>query len=289
MHLSTVIHTLFLCLLNVCLMVAGIFLNSVVIISIWKSSQLRKKRCYFMILLLSCFDLPLVAITHPVLTSSTIFAALGQYNKVGGIACELYICMTLQAFSMLALFVLNMERFLALSYPFFHQAYVTKGRLILFLAILTMFPTCLITLSQFNLKTLGNLFGIIYLSAFLSLLIYLNCKMFIIARSKRVKETGATPRSQQLKISKTYFKTYSTCSLAVACYCVCFCPQLVYSTLRLTSMLPSDDSQVEILRLWTFTLMSLNSTLNCLIFFWRNSVLRCEGMKTVKCFSTARS
>lgn len=289
MHLGTVIHTLLLCFLNVCLMVAGVFLNSVVIISIWRSSQLRKKRCYFMILVLSCFDLPVVAVTHPVLTSSTIFLALGQYDTVGGVACKLYICVTLQGFSMLALFVLNLERFLALSYPFLHQAYVTKRRLILFLAILTIIPTCLIALSQFNLRTLGNLLVIVYLSVFLLLLIYLNCKMFIIATLKRAKETGAMPGNQQCKISKKHFKTYSTCSLAVACYCVCFCPQLVYSTLRLTVIPSSDDSQVELFRLWTFTFISLNSTLNCLIFFWRNSVLRCEGIKTVKCFSAARS
>lgn len=289
MHLSTVINTLFLCFLNLCLMVAGIFLNSVVITSIWRCSQLRKKRCYFMILLLSCFDLPVVAIAHPVLISSSIFVALGQYDWVGGIACELYICATLQAFSMLALFVLDVERFLALSYPFFHHAYVTRRRLVLFMAILTIFPTTLIALSQLDVKRLGNLIGIIYVSAFLVLFAYMNCKMFIIARSKRAK-TDATPSNQKWKIFKMHCKTYSTISLAVACYCVCFCPQLVYSTLRLTSKLSAfDDSQVELFRLWTFTLMALNSTFNCLIFFWRNSVLRFEGMKTAKCFWDARS
>ena len=64
-------------------MVAGIFLNSVVIISLWRSSQLRKQLCYFMILVLSCFDLAVVTITHPLLIVSTIYFSQEEINKIG--------------------------------------------------------------------------------------------------------------------------------------------------------------------------------------------------------------
>jgi hypothetical protein len=65
-------------------MVAGIFLNSVVvIISLWRSSQLRKKLCYFMILVLSCFDLAVITITHPLLIVSTIYFSQEEINKIG--------------------------------------------------------------------------------------------------------------------------------------------------------------------------------------------------------------
>ena len=39
----------FLCVFNVAFMIAGIFLNSVVIISLRRSSQLRKKLCHFVL------------------------------------------------------------------------------------------------------------------------------------------------------------------------------------------------------------------------------------------------
>jgi hypothetical protein len=67
MQKSDIFSVVFLCIINIIFMVAGIFLNSVVIISLWKTSQLRKKDlvCYFMILVLSCFDLAVVTITHP--------------------------------------------------------------------------------------------------------------------------------------------------------------------------------------------------------------------------------
>ena len=41
---------------NVLFFVSGICLNSLVILSFWRSSQLRKKLCYFTIMILSCCD-----------------------------------------------------------------------------------------------------------------------------------------------------------------------------------------------------------------------------------------
>ena len=46
-------------------MVAGIFQNSVVVISLWRSTQLLKKLCYYLIFLLSCFDLAVVSLVNP--------------------------------------------------------------------------------------------------------------------------------------------------------------------------------------------------------------------------------
>jgi hypothetical protein len=36
--------------------------------------------------------------------------------------------------------------------------------------------------------------------------------------------------------------------------------------------------------LWSAMFMSLNSTFNCVIFFWRNSVLRREGLNILNAF-----
>ena len=82
METSDIVSVAFLCIINIIFMVAGIFLNSVVIISLWRSSQLRKKLCYFMILVLSCFDLAVVTITHPLLIASTIHLSQGEINKI---------------------------------------------------------------------------------------------------------------------------------------------------------------------------------------------------------------
>jgi hypothetical protein len=116
--------------------------------------------------------------------------------------------------------------------------------------------------------------------------------MFIIAKSKRKEERvvgTATSGDEERRKRKMNFKNISTCSLAVACYFVCSFPQIIFSALRLTSETPSYDKQVLLFNIWTCTFLSINSTFNCLIFFWRNSILRREGLKVAKCVQTANS
>ena len=288
-------NALFLLFVNVTFMVAGIFLNAVVIISLWRSSQLRKKPCYFMILVLSCADLAMVAITHPVLILSTILWTMQIYHEEIKLTW-VYTSTLLGSFSMFALLTLNIERFLALTYPFFHQTAVTKKRLLFFLAFLMIM---IVALSPFVAIFYGQTFGNILITVFvLSVLfafICINYKMFIIAKSKRKDErvsptSTATSSNQGRKRRKLNFKNISTCSLAVACFFFCSFPQIVYSTTRLILKNTAYDSQqVLLFNIWSITFFSMNSTFNCLIFFWRNSILRREGMKIVKCLWTANS
>jgi hypothetical protein len=50
----------------------------------------------------------------------------------------------------------------------------------------------------------------------------------------------------------------------------------------LISNKPFHDRQVLLFNIWSVTFLCMNSTFNCLIFFWRNSILRREGMKIAK-------
>jgi hypothetical protein len=142
---NTFVNALFLCLVNVFFLVAGIFLNPVVIISLRRSSQLRKKLCHFMILVLSCFDLVVVTITHPVLILSTISWSNEDFSELRVLIWS-YIYILLESVSMVALLTLNIERFLGLTFPIFHRASVTKKRLLIlqgFLTILVFGPIAL--------------------------------------------------------------------------------------------------------------------------------------------------
>ena len=131
MHPSHVINAIFLCRLNASFLVAGFILNSVVIISLWRSSQLNKKNlCYFIILVLSCFDLAVIAIAHPLLILSTVRWSLQMY-KAEYETIRLYATIFLESFSMFALLMLNIGRFLAITRPFFspNQRYKLKESL----------------------------------------------------------------------------------------------------------------------------------------------------------------
>ena len=189
MHLSTVTNASFLCVLNAVFMIAGIFLNSVVIITLWRSSRLRKKLCYFTILVLSCFDLAVMAIVHPIQISSTISVLLEKYNYTQEVV-RFYVAIAVNSFSMFALLVLNIERFLPLTFPYFHQTSVRKRRLIFYLVALIISRTFVLSLSYLNMNMAVslNILTVTVIPIFLLLLSFLNYKMFIIARSRRENE-----------------------------------------------------------------------------------------------------
>ena len=76
-----------------------------------------------MIFVLSCFDLAVVVTTHPVLIFSTVLWSIQIYRQEFR-NILIYTFITFGSFSMLTLLTLNIERYLALAYPFFHRAAV---------------------------------------------------------------------------------------------------------------------------------------------------------------------
>ena len=264
-------------------MIAGIFLNSVVIISLWRSSQLRKKLCYFTIFVLSCFDLSVVIINHPIIMASTITTlALGVYDKLFECLAEFITILVLEL-AVLALVTLNIERFLALAYPFLHERMVTKERLMYFLVLLQVLTIVLMTLTFRDRILPRDKVMIVFITFLLSLFVYLNYRTFMIARSKRINEKFApTNNLPELKKTRFNLRKMSTCSLAVVCFVACSFPGVVYFLYVLTSETPLSREYDDVFMLWAGTTSCANSTFNCLILFWRITVLRREGMKTIK-------
>ena len=294
MDLISIINVVFLCAINASFMIGGIFLNVVVIISLWRSSQLRKKLCYFTIFILSCFDLAVVVVTHPVFILSTIVWSMDIYLEEIRFT-RVRTASFLGGFSMFALLTLNIERFPALTYPFFHQSSVTKKKLTILLVIFVIIEIALLPLfGYFQEKKFDDIIITAFLIFILLIFIYINCKVFVIAKSKHKNKTGAssetsTPRQQEGNKRKINFKNISTCFLAVGCFFICSTPQLIYCIWRLTSDTSLNDRHVILFNIWSNTFVSMNSTFNCVIFFWRNSILRREGMKILKRFRSSKS
>ena len=271
-------------------MVLGIFLNSVVLISLRRSSQLRKKLCYFMIQVLSFSDLLAATLTHPIFILSTIMWSMDSHSKEVDIMWK-YAAFLFLGFSLLALFTLSVERFTALKYPFFHQTAVTKRRLVFFLLFFVALLVAVAPLLYFEQRAFC-LARYVLMSIFILLLlfviVYMNYKMFLIAKSKNENQTTTTTSTmkstnkEKRKKTKKHVKNISTCCLAVLCFGICSFPKFVYCAWRSTSQKPSDNREVLLFSLWASTIMAMNSTFNSLIFFWKNSILRREGMKLIK-------
>ena len=289
-------NTVLLCVVNVMFTFVGVFLNSVVIMSLL-NSQLRRKICYFMILVLAFFDLLVVLVFHPLITVKTLLSCrmFEGHNS-------LQLINFLYVFSLTTLLTMAVERYLALMYPFCHQKYMTKSKLIAVFFVFQL-PFGALHILRLNMPddyiesaTMLSIIGI-----FVFVLLGLNLKVFYLARKirQRVDITlGSMGESEQNNIERKKCKLtsaaslgkMSTCSLAALCLFICYCPALIILLFELTGNPDWSHPIWCVINLWTETLVTLNSSLNCLIFFYRNSTLWFHGKKILKkCFcSTTR-
>ena len=260
---------------------SGFCLNSVVIISFWRSVQLRKKLCHFMIMVLSCCDLLAVVTNNPVMAVIAMLFVTGNLDKNAEWAHIMSgSTIIFQACSLLALLVMNFDRYLATSYPLFHRTSVTKKRLLTLFAILVIIEATLLAISV-NDAVISYQLGILIFIVLVSPpMLFLNYKLLLVLRKNRrgnLRTTAERKKSYSLK-------NISSCLLAFACHVTLISiPTLVYVVLKMnsndrTSIL--DSSNIN--GYWGLTIASMNSTLNCLIFFWKNKVLRTEGRNVLK-------
>ena len=182
------------------------------------------------------------------------------------------------SFSLLALLVMNFDRYLATSYPIFHRTSVTTGRLLILLAILITMETTLVVLSFNDFIIPYQLVLLTCIIIIFTPMFFINYKLFAVAR-KNGRNNGTSP-----EMKNTFsLKNISSCLLAVACFVVLSIPVFVYIGLSITSTAKSFTFDNAILAgLWASTIAAMNSTCNCLIFYWKNKILRTKGMKVIK-------
>ena len=75
------VNIILMLVVNILFFFPGICLNSLVIVSFWRSVQLRKKLCYFMIMILSCCDLLVVLTKHPLTALAVILCMVDREDQ----------------------------------------------------------------------------------------------------------------------------------------------------------------------------------------------------------------
>ena len=279
------INLIFIFAVNVFFFFSGICLNSLVILSFWRSVQLRKKLCYFMIMVLSCCDLLSVLTNSPLMA---LFAMSWLTGKLDVNARWPHISLRSTsiffAFSLFALLVMNFDRYLATSYPIFHRTSVTKGRLLTLLAILTIVEITLAVMTAHEFVLSYQVHTIIRSIIFFPAMFFINYRLYLVVRKSR----------QNKRISPDMKKTFSlknisSCLLVVPCVVVLSIPAFVYIGLRINSPETANTlDNAKLAGMWIITIMLMNCTFNCLIFYWKNKVLRTEGLKVLKSLKICR-
>ena len=105
--------------------IAGTILNSLVLYILWKSTKLRSKLSYFVIMLLSSVDLAVVTIVHSTFLLQTINEINGTPNCVYKVS-YLSSLFFFTGISISTLLILNLERYTAIIHLFLHRTTVTK-------------------------------------------------------------------------------------------------------------------------------------------------------------------
>ena len=276
MDLIVYIQLIFLCVVNIIFSFSGIVLNILVIASIWKSSQLPKKLCHFMIMILSSFDLITVLTNYPGLLLYLVSWLTEDHDLLPKIKFSLHIVSVFHAFCLLALLVMNIERYLGVYHPIFHRTSVNRRRLLILLAILLIFPTALHVISINDVIISSTHAAIVFNTAVFLLLVYLNFKLFKISREVRRKKATSAEKRKTVNL-----KSISTCLLVVVCLVVLSIISSVYTVLNINTE-NKLASNAMLSGIWGTTIFTTNCTLNSLIFFWKNKVLRTEGIKILK-------
>ena len=275
MDLKLLIHLIIMIVLNLIFFFSGVVLNTLVIITILKTRQLRKKLCHFMIMVLSCCDLLTILIFNSGLILSLITWAIENYYLLSRMKIYLQFSYITGAFSMCMLMVMCIERYMGVYYPIFHKTSVTRRRLLTLFAIIMILETTLLTISAYDSGIFGTVaFGssmVIYFTPF----IFFNYKLFKISRKMRRENTASHELRRRISL-----KRINTYLLAVACLMFWSIPISVYVVFTLVEGSMSYNAIIS--GLWVATTNVMKCSFNSLIFFWKNKLLRDEGIKVIK-------
>ena len=114
-------------------------------------------------------------------------------------------------------------------------------------------------------------------------ILFFNYKLFQVV--KRHRNDGLSPEKKKTFSSKKA----SSCLIVIACYVVLFVPVFVYVGIMENSRdTTSTFGKANLVGMWAENIASMNSTLNCLIFYWKNKVLRKEGWRVLKSIKIRR-
>ena len=275
------VQLIFLCVVNLIFSCAGMFLNLLVIVSFWRSSAyLRRKLSYFTIMVLSIFDFLVVITNYPILIPRMVLLLKEKNDVAATLRMYGHFSDVFIGFSVMALLVMSIERYVGAYYPFFHRTSLTKRKLLRFLSVLMLVPVILGVISLNNVVISYPAALIIFLLSAFPPFLFFNYKLFMISRKVR-RDMARRRANTSLEVSTLHvnLKNISTCLLAVGCLLLMYIPTFSFIAF---SFVEKSTSENTVVHFWAGTLANANSTLNCLIFFWRNDVLRSEGVKAIK-------
>ena len=178
---------------------------------------------------------------------------------------------------MLVLAGMNFERYLSVVHPTFHRNNVTKSSLKKYLVFVTFWSLFSLVL-PFIQPQAFEIYMNVTIILFLTTAVYIYIMIYF----------NATVRRRQiLRDSINQNKRFShDIKLAKSCFILVACSILTYLPVPIVMNFADKEhltgANLVAWRTWSNTLVLLNSSLNSLVFFWRNPLLRNEAKNVLK-------
>ena len=250
---------------NVILVISTLFLNSLSITAIRKSSQLKNKLCYFVILIQSSVDFSFGVISIPALIVFVASPLLGIENCFFIVALVQTVIIV-PAIPLVTLSSITLERYIGVLYPYSYQTFVTKRRLLIYLGVgcLILFggvSSSIITPGILKPVTVVYVLANFLFIAFAYTRIYL-----VIRRLRRTRQCPVDTEKQKSGIRRLHREVQhaKSCFVVVLYFIVSVMPSVISSSFVNEKNLHKSAAMVS----WAITLTNSNSSFNSLIFFW---------------------
>ena len=275
-----------ICVVNVLFSLAGTILNSLVLYIFWKSPQRRSKMSYFPIMMMCSADLGVVTLVQPMFTFFIINEIL-ETSNCRHLTVVMFLTLLFSGISSSILWTISIQRYFSIVRPIRHHTIATKKRFLLislfiwFIYLVTYLPRIL-ALNNSWIGTAVLLFTFFSTSFFIYLFIFLIVRKRL-PKANQVTNTSDQYNSRNLESLLRELKFAKTFIMITLILLVCYIP---YSIVLLKRKLESTTNEWIVAGIaWTVTLLYVNSTLNCCVFFWANRELRKESINIFrKCF-----
>ena len=284
-HLVCFIFTIIQTLLTV-------FLNYLAVHALCKSSQLRRKTTLFLVLLLSVNDLAIGIIADPVLLLHFGRELSGAKDCFGS-TLKKVILDTLSGISVAIFLVLNGEIYLSIIHPIFHKIKITNRRVLKILFVVVIISILRSYLFAFHInKIAAKFFVTIFLVLTLLVLTFIHMKISMAVYKRRRVGFQGNVQSSNMSQSKSFLhgvREAKSCLLVLFCTVICYLPAVIED-----SMMNNGTFMVVVFNPWRNSSVLSASFLNCIVFFWRNAILRKEAKNifrsiNVRCFLNSKN
>ena len=267
---------------NGILIIPTILLNAVAIITIWKSSQLSRKPCYFIILVQSVTDLAVGFVGLPLFIFYLKSGIGGDANHCTLVFLTFRLTLLPAGLSSITLIALTLERYIAILHPYSYCSEVTKKRLLLFIGCFDALEILVLAFSLYSRRFLEIYVEVKVTFALMSV-VFTYTRIYLVVR--KIARSQCKPQDPSSEENLTRMKLFlREIKQAKACFIVViyfFVLSFLPATIAIPFFPMLDMFEELAVRVWVVTLGLLNSSANSVVFFWAKTMLKKEAVKMV--------